>query len=273
MVKKPFRIGLLVLIFWFPVDLIISANRSHSKLWEAEHIPTRFNDTVNSSISDSGYPPSLSGRFLRYAIWDFNQINSENSVSTLNHVEYPSQWADFLLVESSRLSEVDTSEYHRLGLDAISKNILLKRKQPWAYELVKDTIIEEFLIDGLYNTIFDFNAHYLQGTAMNMYYDIDFLPEAKELNCLIVCTLFDTTGTEIFSNSCFFNQVRDNWGGIKGQKFKLFLPMFPKNAGRFTTYVFNPKMEKYKLSSINSRLEKLYPRLTNRINAKNKGSN
>lgn len=249
----------LILVIWFPVDFVSSANISYSKLWKHEHVPYRFNKTVNSLKSKEGYPPTVNGYFLRQAIWNFNQLNTGKSVSAMNIVNHPSQWADVLMIDSVRISEIDQSDYKLLDYDPISGNSLLKRKQPRVETIVKDTNLSTQNIADLYTGIFDFNANTLSGNPYVMYFNLDTESNTSLMHTYLICSLSDTTGTEIFSNKFFFSQVNENWTNEKNWKIKLFLPPFPANAGRFKAFIHNPKLETHRLPKIEASLVSINP--------------
>ncbi len=247
---------LMVTVLWFPADFIMSINTTHTKLWPQLHIPYRFTEEVNS-VQKDGYPPTVSTYFLSALIWDFNQLNNEIIHSTANSIDYPNEWADFVMIDSIRLKAFDTTNYINVDFDPLSGNNLLKRAQPNIETIKKDTLIKDLSIESTYTNILEFDGASWDQKPMALYYDLEVNTSSKSMHLLIISTLFDSDGKEIFSNKCNLNQVSENWKTHKNQKVKLYLPPFPQNAGRFVTYVFNPENESHKFTKLKCSLAEI----------------
>lgn len=247
---------LMVLVLWFPLDLVTSFNTTFSKLWKHEHVPYRFNQKVNSYSKD-GFSPTIGTYLLRFHIWNYNQLDANEGTSTPNTIDHPSNWSDFVLVDSNRIKQLDLSAFDLLDYDLISGQTLLKRAQPNIEIPKKDTLIQDFEIKNLYTNIFEFDGGTWGNNGMAMYYDIDAQATSQLMNLFIISTLFDSTGQEIFSNKFQFIEAKEDWIQQPNQKVKLYLPPFPEDAGRFVTYVFNPENETHKFSRLNCSLAEI----------------
>ena len=247
---------LMVTLLWFPLDLVLSLNTTHTKLWPQLHIPYRFTEKVNSAEQE-GYPPTISTYFLFTYIWDFNQFDDESIHSTANIIDFPSEWSDFVLIDSNRIKEFDTLSYLSIDFDPNSGNRLLKRAIPNIETLKKDTLIQDLKIESTYSNIFEFDGASWGQNPMALYYDLEINASSNHMHLLIISSLFDTDGNEIFSAQCNLNQVSDDWKTHQNQKVKLYLPPFPENSGRFVTYVFNPENESHKFAKLKCSLAEI----------------
>jgi hypothetical protein len=247
---------LLLLVLWFPINLVLTANLHYSKFWVYEHVPSRFIDEVNLA-SNKGYPPTLNGYFLRSYIWDYAQLESVTYPSRVNGVNHPDEWADFLLVDSNRIKSVPLDRFTLVDFDSISGQSLLRQKAPNVEFFKRDTVLFDVNVENEFTNIFEFKATEWVNKPMALYFDLDVNASREVMKTLIISTVFDTNGVEVFSNKYSFSQVSENWKNKKGWKIKLYLPPFPANVGRFVTYIYNPNKEHHLFPRVECKLAEI----------------
>lgn len=249
---------LFAVTLWFPIQTISSANLKYSKFWIYEYVPVEFIDQVNHS-SFNDYPPSVNGYFLRKYIWDYAQLNNGRTFpSTINGTEHPDEWADFMLVDSNRIKKVNLNRFKTINYDPISGQSLLQQKFPNKEIIREDTLIHDVVIENEFTNIFEFrNASDWAGKPMAMYFNVDVKASSKIMHALVISSVFDTNGVEVYTNKYMFDQVSENWSNTKDWKIKMYLPPFPKSVGRFVTYIYNPKKEKHVFPKIECKLAEI----------------
>lgn len=250
-VAKWVKFAVIIPLLWFPIDLVLSANIQYSKLWPNEHVPTRFWDKVTDLKTE--YPASFSAYFLRNGVWNYHSLDKEFS-SSPNSADYPSKWADVLLVDSVRIKKVDLSLYKQIDYDLVSGQTLLIRQPGLEEKVERDTSFTNLPIVNLYTNLFEFDGATWEQNAMALYYDFDLKATSNIVHLNIITTLFDTTGTEIFSAKYDLGLVSEHWKERGKWRVKQFLPPFPANAGRFVSYIYNPKGEQHSFEIISTKL-------------------
>jgi len=250
-VPKTIRILVVLPLLWFPFDLATSANIQYSKLWPNEHVPFRFWQKVTNLKTD--YPASFSAYFLRNGVWNYHSLDREYT-SSPNFNEYPSKWADVLMVDSVRIKKVDLSLYQQMDFDFISGQTLLKRSPKLLEYSVRDTSFVALPVQNTYTNIWEFNGATWGENAMAIYYDFEPEMSSDIVHLYFITKLYDTEGIEVFSTSYDLSLVSEHWKTESNWRVKQFLPPFPKNAGRFVSFVYNPKEEQHSFAKISSQL-------------------
>jgi hypothetical protein len=248
---------LLVVSFWFPMHTVVNANLDYSFFWIYEYVPSRFVDQVNANATNN-YPASINGYFLRKYIWDYAQLDNGTHPSTINGTEHPDEWADFMLVDSNRIKKVNVNRFNLLDYDSISGQTLLQQRHPNKEVVKRDTSLLDVAIKNEFTNIFEFKAYDWVGKPMAMYYDLDVEASSEVMHMLIITSVFDTNGTEVYTNKYMFDQVSENWKDKNGWKIKMYLPPFPENVGRFVTYFYNPKKEQHLFPRVECKLAEIY---------------
>ncbi|MGB1003776.1 MAG: ArnT family glycosyltransferase [Salibacteraceae bacterium] len=255
--NKIWPILLFVSVLWFPIETVLKANLKYSKFWIYEYVPKRFIRHVNkASLND--YPPSINGYFLRKYIWDYAQLRSYPYPSTINGTEHPDEWADFMLVDSNRIQKVNLSRFNLVDFDSISGQSLLAQKHPNIEKVTKDTILNDVTVQNEFTNIFEFKGYDWVNKPMAMYFNMDVQASTEIMNCLIISSVFDTNGVEVYTNKYMFDQVNEDWTDVKGWKIKMYLPPFPENVGRFVTYIYNPQKKLHYFPRIDCKLAEIY---------------
>ena len=252
--KKYFKLIWFLPLIYFPSDLLTSANIEYSKLWPHEHVPNRFWEKTNALKTD--FPVTLSTYFLRHGIWNYQSLDKGYS-SNPNIAEYPSKWADVLMVDSIRIKKVDLSLYKKLDYDYISGQTLLKRSPKLVEIVVTDTTINELVVQHMYSNIWEFNSQSWAGDAMALYFEFQLETTAPIIHLNLITSVFDSAGNEVYHADYDLGKASEHWNTQGVWRIKQFLPPLPKNSGRFVTYIYNPKGEKHMLRNTKVSLAKI----------------
>jgi len=252
--KKYFKLIWFLPLIYFPFDLLTSANIEYSKLWPHEHVPNRFWEKTNALKTD--FPVTLSTYFLRHGIWNYQSLDKGYS-SNPNIAEYPSKWADVLMVDSIRIKKVDLSLYKKLDYDYISGQTLLKRSPKLVEIVVTDTTINELVVQHMYSNIWEFHSQSWAGDAMALYFEFQLETTAPIIHLNLITSVFDSAGNEVYHADYDLGKASEHWNTQGVWRIKQFLPPLPENSGRFVTYIYNPKGEKHVLRSTKVSLAKI----------------
>jgi len=254
--NKIWRASLCLLAF-FPIHLILSMNITYSKFWIYEHLPQRFVEEVRLG-SNNDFPPTVNASNLRSYIWAYQQLDQGYYPSTINSIEHPNEWADYVLVDSNQTDFLNLERFTMVDYDSVSGQSLLKQKFPNVELVKRDTILRNVKIENEYTNIFDFKGSDWIGKPMAMYFNVDVEASSEIMHLLIISSVFDSNGVEVYTNKYSFSRVSENWMNKKDWKIKVYLPPFPKNVARFVTYIYNPNKEHHVFPQIQCKLAEIH---------------
>jgi len=151
---------------------------------------------------------------------------------------------------------VDLSKYIELGYDEISGQTLLKREPELIETQIMDTVFGS-PIQNLYTNIWEFRGEKLYGIPLALYYDFELKSNMKLAHLNIITSVFDTTGSEVYTIKYDLSLVSEHWDQQKKWRVKQFLPPLPNNTGRFVSYIYNPFEERYEWIEMKSTIVRL----------------
>lgn len=240
---RKLQLAFMLILLWFPVDFVRSANFQYSRLWPNEHVPYSFWNQVKPRTDE--YPKTMSAYFLRHGIWSYQSLGKSYS-SSPQDLDYPSKWAEVIMVDSTRLDQVDLMNYQVLNFDSISGQTLLQRNKGFIETNYKDTSFTDLQIlpENLYTTVMEFDGADLSGQAIAMYGDLE-VNTTDLMHLQLIVTLFDSVDTPVYYTKYDFGVVNEEWSSRNKWKLKMFTPPFTPESGRFVAYLYNPHQESH----------------------------
>lgn len=246
LVSQRLRLWVVLPLLWFPINGIVTANSTHSRLWDYEHVPKRFYSHVH--FEDDGYPATLSARGLRKHIWNSAQYGAEQA-SFVSETDVPSTIADYILIDSTRVKKVDMNRYALLDYDSISYQSLLVRKKMLQWNFSVDTVMTDVETNYEYYNLFDFQVNPFDTAALKL--KVAFTPNGtnQQYPLSLICTAFDTAGATLYYEKLNINERTEKWEENE-YKFMQYLPHLPRHTGRVVFYFYNPTQQPVRFKSL-----------------------
>jgi hypothetical protein len=162
------------------------------------------------------------------------------------------------MVDNVRIHTIDLDRYRIADYDPASGQTLLIRTPRLLEHIQTDTTLIDVHTENLYTNLVEFDGKVWDREAMALYFDMDIQTSTDIMHLHVITTLFDTTGAEIFSAKNDLSLVSEHWKSIDNWRIKQFLPPFPKSAGRFVSYIYNPNNEHHAFSRVSVKLASIH---------------
>lgn len=241
-------IGWAVILLYFPVDLIRTANTDYSRFWRGEYMSPKLQAFLGPD-ADSGIPPSISGPMVRALAWEQSNFQQGTEASAMTGWEYPNRYADYIYLRKKYDPTDYEPDYREVFFDPISEQRLLKRVKPAQWVLEKDTAWSSLQNEGSeFSNLLEVSSETLPGVPLRVELDMDYETEAFPFSAAIVVSDINHEGT----NNYYALQHLERMYDFKNHPRKrvrcsFFIPPAEATSDRIVIYIWNLTKTPYNL--------------------------
>ncbi len=246
---KQYKVKYLgLLLLFFPINTLLTANVRYSNLWVDQTLAPAF----YQKLKQVSPKPTVACYHLQQMTWSHYNLNENQSMVAPQIGGYPSKIADWQIIHSVDYPKV-SRDYEVVETDQDLKLLLLKRKFP----LIQTKVIDHTPANSASNCTDEFYGFYEQIDSVfseQIVIDLRFKLTSPEepFSAQVVISVDDSTGSNVIYDFIPVDWIKSKWAG---EEFSIHrcLGGIPKNPKRVVIYLWN--IDKKQFTVRDARLE------------------
>ena len=229
---------LSILLLFFPLNFISTANLSHSHYWKTKRLNPAYYDYILEHSRNSD--PTIGSMSLRETIWYHMIFSHEQKLNPVSiwHPETNSS-SDFL-IQTADVNPTIENEYDLVFEDAISGNNLYERREKLKRLPVADGSLDEYSGRDLYHDILDLTQS-LEDPDSKVLLELNFQLTSSQIpmEFSLITEVKNSNAEVLSSQSIRLSRIKYHWDRAENTKLLIDLGTIHKPVFSLKSFILN----------------------------------